>query len=156
VYARSLIVVALCTIFVLAFALVLGYETAGVGNPGTTLVTTQTSCSAFDASCESLTITSSALRTVNYTDELGTVEYSNLTMGLTPHGPSPVSSLTFFVGNQSAGRIQGPFNPGTNRFLNLTLPETIPVSHGKTYVVTVEGDYGNGLTAWTSARVTAE
>jgi hypothetical protein len=70
VYAKGLMVVALCAAFVLAFALVLNCEAAGIGIRATTLATSQTTCSASDASCESLTITSATLHTVNYTDDL--------------------------------------------------------------------------------------
>jgi len=148
-------VVALCTIFVLGFALVLGYETAGVGKQATTLAP-QTTCSASEASCETLSITSASLRTVNYTDELGTVSYANLSLGLTPSGGVAVTSVDLFIGNQSAGQVQGPFRSGVNRVVNVTLPSTISVSKGKTYLLNVEGFYGSSLTVWASARVTAK
>ena len=148
-------VVALCTIFVLGFALVLGYEAAGIGRQAT-VVAPRTTCSASEASCETLSITSASLRTVNYTDELGTVNYANLSLGLAPSGGATVSSVNLFVGNQSAGQLQGPFRPGVNRMVNVTLPSTISVSKGKTYLLSVEGFYNGSLTVWASARVTAQ
>ncbi len=155
-YARSLAVVVLCTIFVLAFVLVLNYDTAGIGAPGTKVPTTQTTCPASEPSCERLTITSASIHVVNYTDELGIVTYATLSLGLNASGEAPISRVNLFVGNSSAGQIQGPFNPGVNRIVNTTLPATISVSPGKTYVVVVEGEYGNSPPVWTSTRVTAQ
>ena len=155
-YAKSLVVVALCTIFVLAFFIVLSLETAGIGNQTETIPTTATTCSQTANSCDTLTITSATLQAVNYTDELGTVNYATLAFGLKPLGGSPISSMELFIGNSSAGSIQGPFEPGTNKLENITLPSTIAVSSGETYVFSIEGTYGNGSTAWVSTRVTAE
>jgi len=154
VYLKSLIVFVLCTIFVLSFVVVLNYATAGVGKGGTTVVTSQTSCSA-GPSCESLSITSASLHAVNYTDELGVVNYATLVLGLNASGISPITSVDLFIGNLSAGKIQGPFEPGVNRAVNLTLPATVSITSGKTYQVNVEGFYGNGLAVWKSERVTA-
>jgi hypothetical protein len=156
VYLKSLIVFILCTIFVLSFVVVLNYATSGVGKGGETVVSMQTSCSAVASSCESFFITSASLRTVNYTDELGVVNYASLVLGVNASGSSPITSINFFIGNLSAGKIQGPFQPGFNRVVNLTLPATASVSSGKTYLVSVEGFYGNGLVVWKSERVTAQ
>jgi hypothetical protein len=156
VYARSVAVVALCTLFVVSFALVLGYEAAGIGKQSTITIASQTACTASGAPCEGLTITSAKLRTVNYTDELGTVSYANLSLGLNVSGGSPVTSVKLFIGNQSAGEVQGPFKPGINKAVNVTIPSTVSVSKGKTYLLSVEGYYGNGLKVWTSTKVTAE
>jgi len=155
VYAKSLVVVALCTIFVLAFYLVLSYEAAGIGNQSVTVPTTTTSCPASATSCDTLAITAPALHVVNYTDELGTVNYATLSFDLEPSGGSTISTLNVFIGNMSAGSVQGPFQPGSSRMENLTLPSTVSVYSGETYVLTVEGSYGNGQTAWTSTKVTA-
>ena len=155
-HARSLIVVALCTIFVLAFFFVLSYETAGIGSQTSTVPTTATTCPQSGAPCDTLTVTSAVLQTVNYTDELGTVDYATLSFELKPLGMSSVSSVSLFIGNTSAGTIQGPFDPGVSRFENFTLPSTIFVSSGETYTLSIEGSYGNGSTAWVSARVTAD
>jgi hypothetical protein len=156
VYTKSLVVVALCTIFVLAFFFVLSFETAGIGSQTATIPTTATTCSQSSAPCDTLTITSAALQAVNYTDELGTVNYATLAFSLKPLGGSPITSLKLFIGNTSAGTVQGPFTPGINRIENITLPSTISVSSGGTYVLSIEGSYGNSSTAWVSTRVTAE
>jgi hypothetical protein len=154
VYLKSLIVFALCTIFVLSFVVVLNYATAGVGKGVTTVVSSQTPCSA-GPSCENLSITSAGLHAVNYTDELGVVNYATLDLGLNASGISPITGVDLFIGNLSAGKIQGPFEPGVNRVVNLTLPATISITSGKTYLVNVEGFYGNGLAVWKSEIVTA-
>jgi hypothetical protein len=158
VYVRSLLVVALCTIFVIGFVVVLNYATAGVGKQGqTVLVTTQTtSCGAQSSSCESFSITSSRLVSVNYTDELGPVNYATLTLGLNASGGMPITNVKVFVGNLSAGGAPGPFSPGVNRVLNLTLPATITVSPGESYTISVEGYYANGSeTVWQSVEIIA-
>jgi hypothetical protein len=155
VYLKSLIVFVLCTVFVLSFVVVLNYATAGVGKGGETMATSHASCSAAGSPCESFSITSAGLHTVNYTDELGVVNYATLVLGLNASGSSPITSVDLFIGNLSAGRIQGPFEPGVNRVVNLTLPATVSVSSGKTYLVNVEGFYGNGLAVWQSERVIA-
>ncbi len=158
VYLRNLLVVALCTAFVVGFVVVLNYATAGVGKQGqTTLVTTQTtSCSPLSSTCVSFSITSVRLVSVNYTDVLGPGSYAILTLGLNASGVGPITSVKIFVDDQSAGGVQGPFQPGVNRVLNLTLPATISVSPGKMYTISVEGYYGSGSEAvWTSVKVTA-
>jgi hypothetical protein len=156
VYLKSLVVFALCTAFVLGFVVVLDYATAGVGKGGETVVAVQTTCSAPASSCDSFSITSASLHTVNYTDELGVVNYASLVLGLNASGSSPITSVNLFIGNLSAGRIQGPFEPGVNRIVNLTLPATVSVSPGKTYLVNVECFYGNGMAVWKSERITAQ
>jgi hypothetical protein len=156
VYARSLLVVVLCTIFVLGFTLVLAYEAAGIGEQATIVPTSQTTCSAPESSCEALVITSASLRTVNYTDELGVVNYASLTLGLNPSGKLAIATVSFYIGNTSAGQVQGPFQPGVNRVVNLTLPATVSITPGRTYLVSVEGSYGTSLSVWTSTKVTAQ
>ena len=159
-YAKSLIVVALCTAFVLAFVLVLNYEAAGVGNQATTLLTSETTCADTAAACEHLTIASATLNVVNYTDELGTVTYSNLSVRFTPSGPSAVESVDFYLGNASSTTkvysLQGPLEPGVSRALAVTLPSSVVVVPGKTYVVTIEGYNQESLTASATVEVTAE
>ena len=155
-YAKSLAVVILCTLFVLAFYLVVSFETSGIGNQTMTVPTTVSSCPASGTVCDTLTITSATLRTVNYTDELGTVNYATLSFGLEPVGGSSISSVRLYIGNLSAGAIQGPFQPGTKENENVTLPSTISISAGRTYILSIQGNYGNGLTAWASTKVTAE
>ena len=157
-YLRNLIVVALCTAFVVGFVVVLNYATAGVGHQGQTgLVTTQTtSCTSQPLTCMGFSITSARLVSVNYTDVLGPGDYATLTLGLNASGGNPITSVKIFVGNLSAGTLQGPFSPGVNRVLNLTLPATISVSPGKTYTISVEGYFdGRTETVWESVKVTA-
>jgi hypothetical protein len=158
VYLRNLLVVALCTAFVVGFVVVLNYATAGVGKQGQPgLVTTQTtSCASQSPTCVSFSITSARLVSVNYTDVLGPGNYATLTLGLNASGGSPITSVKIFVGNLSAGTFQGPFQPGVNKVLNLTLPATISVSSGKTYTISVEGYFDSGTEAvWESVKVTA-
>jgi hypothetical protein len=158
VYLRNLLVVALCTAFVVGFVVVLNYATAGVGKQGqTVLVTTQTTqCPTQSSTCVSFSITSARLVSVSYTDELGPGTYTTLTLGLNASGGMPMTSVKVFVGNQSAGGAQGPFQPGVNSVLNLTLPATISVSPGKTYTISIEGYFGSGSdTVWESVKITA-
>jgi len=157
-YLRNLLVVALCTSFVVGFVVVLNYATAGVGKQGlTNPVTTQTTtCPTQSSTCVSFSITSARLVTVNYTDVLGPGSYATLTLGLNASGGMPIASVKVFVGNQSAGEAQGPFQPGVNRVLNLTLPATISVSPGKAYTISVEGYFGSGsAVVWKSVKITA-
>ena len=148
-----MVVFVLCTIFVLGFVAALDYATSGVGKGGQTLTTTQTTCSG--TSCERLSISSASLRTVNYTDELGVVNYANLVLSLDASGAYPVTSVNFYLNGSLAGTVQGPFEPGVVRQVNLTLPATISVSPGRTYLVNVQGNYGSGESAWVSVRLTA-
>jgi hypothetical protein len=154
VYLRSLLVVALCTAFVVSFVVVLSYAFAGVGSQ--TTLQTQSPCSSSQGSCPSFSITSASLLTVNYTDELGVVDHAYLVLGLNASGTSPITSVSLFIGSAPAGSVQGPFNPGVSRVLNITLPATVSVSHGKTYLVNVEGFYGDGEEAWKSVEVSAQ
>lgn len=157
-YLRNLLVVALCTAFVVGFVVVLNYATAGVGKQGqNVLITTQTTpCASQSSTCVSFSITSARLVSVSYTDELGPGNYATLTLGLNASGGAPITSVKVFVGNLSAGGAQGPFQPGVNKVLNLTLPATITVSPGKTYTISVEGYFGNGSEAvWKSVEITA-
>jgi len=160
VYAKSLIVFALCTIFVLAFALVLDYEAGNVGGQGTAIPTSQATCASTGAACDTIAITSTSLQVVNYTDELGTVTYGNLSVGFTPAGPSPVANIALFFGNAtSATKVfaaQGPFQPGVSRMLTLTLPSSVTVYPGRAYLVSIEGTYGANLAVSATASVTAQ
>jgi hypothetical protein len=151
-------VVGLCTAFVAGFAIVLSYEASNVGSStGIDTPTTQVSCSPSSTSCESMSIASGSLRTVNYTDELGPVSYANLAFELEASGGSAISSVRLYVGNVSAGTLQGPFEPGVAKLINMTLPATVVVSPGMTYLVRVEGFYGQGADAvWASADIMAE
>jgi hypothetical protein len=155
VYYKSLVVFALSTVFVASFVVVLNYETSGIGRPAPAVVTSRAACSATSASCESVIITSADLRTVNYTDELGVVNFATIRLGLKASGPSSIDDVDFFVGNMSAGYAQGPFVPGVNKVVSITVPATISVSPGRTYSLSVEGFYGVGSSVWTSERITA-
>ena len=153
-YAKSLVVFVLCTLFVVGFFLVLNYEAAEVGKTQT-IPTTFTTCSISQTGCESFSITSSSLHSVSYISELGPGNHTTLLLGIDVSGSSPVTDVNLFIGNTFAGSIQGPFEPGANRVVNLTLPATISVSPGRTYVLSVEGFYGGGLEVWQAAEVTA-
>ncbi len=155
-YLKSLVVFALCTAFVLGFVVVLNYATSGVGKEGQGVTTSQPSCSVSSASCESFSITPASLRTVNYTDELGVVNYANLILGVNASGGSSLTSLDLFIGNMSAGSVQGPFDPGVVRMVSLILPATVSISPGKTYLLSVEGFYNGNSAVWESVRIAAE
>ena len=155
-YLKSLVVFILCTLFVLGFVVVLNYATAGVGHITQGTSTSPANCPTAPISVPTaFSITSPSLHTVNYTDELGIVNYAALTFGVNASAGSPLRSLLVCVGNQNAGTVQGPFNPSVNRVVNLTLPATISISPGKAYVVNVEGFNEDGSGLWESVRITA-
>jgi len=148
--------VVLCSIFVVGFVLAIVYATSSVGNEGTTLATSQETSCTVSSACPSLSITSAKLATVNYTDELGPVGYAVLSFELTTRGQGQLGSVTLFVGNLSAGSMQGPFESGTTKTINTTLPSTITVTAGKTYLLSVEGHVDDGPeVVWESTEVTA-
>jgi len=155
VYFRSLLVVALCTAFVLSFAIVLSYEAAQVGQSNQVTLSTQNTCSPSEVSCPSFTITSLKLNTENITSELGPENQTDIALGLDVSGGTTITKISLFVGNSSAGTLPGPFDPGVNQVLNITLPSTVQVSPGATYVVYVEGFSGSGSTYWASMKVIA-
>ena len=152
-YFRSLLVVALCTAFVLSFAIVLNYEAGQVGQSDQVTLSTQNSCSPSEVSCPSFTITSLKLSTENITSELGPANQTDIALGLDVSGSTAVSRISLFVGNTSAGTLQGPFEPGFDRVLNITLPSTVQVAPGGTYLVYVEGLSASGSTYWASMEV---
>ena len=156
-YLKSLLVVALCTAFVVGFVVVLNYEATVVGgSPGPGNSTVGTTCQPASTSCEWISVSSVSLRMVNYSSELGPGSFAHISFSLSVSGPSPVSSFRLYVGNASAGTVQGPFEPGAPRVVNLTLPATVSVSTGKVYQVSVEGFYGEASgEVWASAEVTA-
>ncbi len=155
-YLKSLVVFVLCTMFVLGFVVVLGFVTSGVGNTGQGTTTSSTTCPSQAASAAGFTITSPKLRTVNYTDELGIVNYATLSFEVSASSGSPLTSLLVCIGNSRAGSVSGPFNPGANRVVNLTLPATVQISPGKPYDLSVEGFYGSGSAGWETMKVTAQ
>jgi len=155
-YLKSLLVFVLCTLFVLGFVVVLNYVTAGVGSTPQGTSTSPGACPIPALSVPPpFEITSPALHTVNYTDELGIVSYATLTFGVNASSGSPLSSLLVCLGSDRAGTVEGPFSPSVNRVVNLTLAATISVSPGKTYVVDVEGFSEGGSAFWDSVDVTA-
>jgi hypothetical protein len=156
VYFRSILVVVLCTAFVLAFAIVLNYEAAQVGKVELVTLSTGTSCSESDMTCPSFTIASARLITANISSELGPANKTELVLGLDVSGKAAITSLRLYIGDSSAGAIQGPLGPGFTTELNLTLPATVEVTPGTTYLITVEGLSGSGQTFWASVRVAAE
>ena len=156
VYAKSLVVFALSTIFVLGFVLVLNYEAAGVMHDEQNTISSQSSCTVKDTSCVTFSITYASLRNVNYASSLGPANYTTLMVGVNASGSTPLTRINLFVGNTSAGSVDGPFEPGVNRLLNLTLPATVTVSPGKTYLLSVEGFYGSGMDVWETEEVAAQ
>lgn len=157
-YFKSLVVFVLCTVFVLAFVVVLNYEAGVIGNSANSVPANQgPSCQTAGAGCERLQITSASLYEENYSSSLlGPGGYARLNLGFEVTGPSAVAGLRFFVDNASAGTLQGPFAGGSVRMINVTLPATVSVTPGMTYLLSVEGFYGNGSTVWTNAEVTAD
>ena len=154
-YLRSLIVVALCTAFVLAFLVVLNYEQGAVfGSLNTTVQTSQPSCQ--NTGCDTLTILSATLREQNYSSDLGPGSYATLALKFDVSGPYPLGSLKLIIDNASGGTIQGPIGPGANLVENVTLAATISVSRGMTYTLAVEGLYGTDSTVLQTLKVTAQ
>lgn len=157
-YLKSLVVFVLCTVFVLGFVVVLNYEAGAVGrHPIGVGGATTTLCGQSEAPCESLSITTAKLTEENYSGSLlGPGSYAALVLGLNASGSFPIESITLFIDNTSAGTLQGPFLPGTNQVLSLTLPANISVSPGQTYNLSIEGFYGGSYVIWKSIVVTAE
>jgi hypothetical protein len=157
VYVKSLVVFTLCTAFVLGFALVLNYEAGLVRNQPQTLSTSNVTCTSPSAAyCHTLTLSNAVILTNNYNDTLGPGSHQYLSFTLDLLGSSPIASLNVFIGNVSAGSIPGPFGPGTDRLPNHLLPTTVSVTSGTTYVLSVEGLYGNGTAVWASTQAIAQ
>jgi hypothetical protein len=155
VYARSLLVVALCTVFVLAFAFVLQYEASEVGQSGNTVPTSSTTCSPSDPSCDVLTIVSASIRNSSGIDLIGPGGNANLSLALDISGGSPLSSVKVFIGDQLGASINGPFQPGVVSMPALALSTQVSISPGQSYLITIEGYYGGTRTAVTSITVPA-
>jgi hypothetical protein len=155
-YLRSLIVVALCTAFVIGFALVLNFEQGAVLRSLNAGVQTSHSTCVAGSGCDILFISSATLREKNYTSDLGPGSYATLFMKLNVTGASSLNGLKLFVDNTSAGTVRGPIGPGADIVVNVTLPSTIAVAHGNTYTLAVEGLYGADSTAWQTAKVIAQ
>ncbi len=134
-YLKSLIVFLLCTAFVVAFAVVLNNDASTVNSQLQALPSSETNCSVSDASCPKFVIVSASLRTMNTTDQLGIANPVYLTMRFNVTGSASLTKVQFFVGNVSAGTVQGPFGLGPNEVSNLTLSAAVSASPGKTYRV---------------------
>jgi hypothetical protein len=152
-YLKSLVVFVLCTLFVIGFVVVLDYVTAGVGNTSQGPSTSSAFCPPPTYST-GFSITPATLRTVNYTDELGTVNYATLTFNVNTSTGSPLTSILVCIDSYRVGTVQGPFTPDVSRMVNLTLPATISISRGMTYTLNVEG-FSGGSSAWESVPVKA-
>ncbi|MDG7008506.1 MAG: hypothetical protein JRN06_09745 [Nitrososphaerota archaeon] len=153
-YAKSLVVFTLCTALVIGVAVVLNYEAASVGNQIRSLPTLQATCSPNDSSCPHFSIVSTSLRTQNTTDQLGIANPAFLTLELNVSGNAALSSVHLYVGNVSAGVVQGPFGPGMNRIVNFTLSAAAVVSPGRTYLLSVQGFNASGGYVIESEEVT--
>ena len=141
-YRKSLVVVVLCTAFVVAFAVVLNNEASNVNSQLNALPPTPTNCSSSGDGCPRFSIVSASLRTMNTTDQLGISNPAYLSLNFNVSGSVPLTKVSFFIGNASAGTVQGPFGLGPNSVSNLTLPATVSASPGKTYLVSVVGFNG--------------
>lgn len=155
-YVKSLVVFVLCTALVVGVAVVLNYEATTVGTQIQSLPTTKATCSSSDASCPHFLLVSVNLRVQNTTDQLGIANPTFLSLVLNVTGTAPLASVHLYVGNSSAGVVQGPFAPGLNRIVNLTLSTTVSVIPGRSYMVSVEGINGSGDYVIKSVQVTAE
>ncbi len=142
VYLKSLIVFLLCTAFVVAFAVVLNNDASTVSSQLQALPPSATNCPISDASCPRFVIVSASLHTMNTTDQLGIANPVYLTMRFNVSGSVSLSKIQFFVGNVSAGTLQGPFGLGLNEISNLTLSAAVSASPGKTYRVSAIGFNG--------------
>lgn len=145
-HAKGLVVVALCTAFVLAFALVLNYEASSLNNQLQALPTPPSSCSGSDSSCPGFGLVSVALTTTNTTDQLGITNPAYLSIDFNVIANPPLSRVSLFVGNASAGTVQGPFLLGLNKIVNQTLSAAVQASPGKTYLVSVVAYNSAGYT----------
>jgi len=144
VYVKSLVVFVLCTALVIGVAVVLNYEATSVGKQIQSLPTLQATCSQTDSSCPHFSIVSANLRTENTTDQLGIANPSYLSLGINVSGTAALTSVEFYVGNVSAGAVQGPFGPGVNRIVNFTLSAAVVVSPGQSYLLSVQGFNSSG------------
>jgi hypothetical protein len=158
VYYKSLVVVALCTAFVIGFYAVLQYEAAEVGTQQTSTADSArtTTCPPSDASCVSFSIASPSLKTLNYSSELGPGSFSILAFSIRPAGGGPIQRVSIFLNNTFVETVQGPFDAGVTKVVNFTLPATVSITYGKAYVLSVEGFYGLGSGAtWQAIEVQA-
>ncbi len=154
---KNVAIVGLCSAFVLGFALVTFYATSGVAlqNPDSTTGTSSASpCYVLGGPRGNISITSASLTVVSYTDELGLVGYSNLSISFKPVSDQ-LSKVTVCIGAVGVVSETGPFLAGQTVRLNLALPETVVIQPGSSYLVQVEGANGNGSASLGSLEVTA-
>lgn len=152
-YAKSIVVFVLCTALVVGVAVVLNYEATSVGNQVKSLPTLQATCSQSDTACPHFSIVSATLRTQNTTDQLGIANPAYLSLEFNVSGAA-LASVHLYVGNVSAGVVQGPFVSGMNRIVNLTLSAAVVVSPGRSYLVSVQGFNTSGGYVIESEEVT--
>lgn len=143
-YVKSLVVFALCTALVIGVVVVLNYEATSVGKQIQSLPTLQETCSQSDPSCPHFSILSASLRTENISDQLGIANPAYLSMEFNVSGGAALASVQLYVGNVSAGLVQGPFGPGVNRIVNLTLSAAVVVSPGQTVLLSAQGFNASG------------
>lgn len=143
-YAKSLVVFVLCTALVVGVVVVLNYEATSVGGQVQSLPTLKATCSPDDPSCPHFSIVSASLRTENITDQLGIANPAYLSLEFNVSGNAALNSVHLYVGNVSAGIVKGPFGPGVNRIVNLTLSAAVVVSPGRSYLLSVQGFNASG------------
>ena len=142
-YLKSLVVFAICTLFVIGFAVVLNYETGLVGSQVQALPSSPTNCSPSDSQCPSFTIVSASLTSKNTSDQLGIASPAYASLSIMVAGGPTLSRVDLFVGNVSAASIRGTYGRGQDQVCeNYTLYATVLVTPGKTYLLSVEGFSG--------------
>ena len=155
-YRKSLVVFVLSTALVVGVVVVLNYEATLVGSQTQALPTIKASCSSSDPSCPHFSIVSASLRVENTSDLLGVANPAYLSLVFNVTGSTPLASVRLFVGNASAGAVSREFGLGLNQIVNLTLPSTVAVSPGQSYLVSVEGLNSAGGYVVMAETVTAE
>lgn len=155
-YYKGIVVFFLSTALVLGVVVVLNLEATTVGNQIQALPTLKASCAPGDPACPRFSIVSASLRSQNTTDQLGVANPAYLSLVLNVSGATQLASIRLFIGNASAGTVRGPFGSGYSRIVNLTLPATVSISPGKSYLLSVQGLSDNGAYVIKTSLVTAE
>ena len=156
---KNVAIVAICTAFVLGFGFVTYYATLGVSlsDPQTFSGTTIGTCTVSQTSCGNITVVSASLTIANYTDELGGVSYSNLTLTIRPDQGVALASVTILLGgNVKVGSEGGPFASGEDYRISMVLPENVNISAGTSYLLLVEGPANSNQAGLGAVVVTAE
>jgi hypothetical protein len=154
-YLKGVLVVGLCSAFVVAAVAALAFVAAGVGGHGGPAPTTGSACEGSAGPCVAFSISDASLRTANYTDDLGRVTYAELTLRVNDSGAAQIEGLAFYIGNDSAGEVAVRILPGGSSMVQVTVPATLQVVSGKTYLVSVEATGGGSPPAWGSVSLTA-